>query len=185
MGRGCVVRLLLGVGVLLLLLAGVLLSASVLTPSNMSQRLAAQTTWEQRPFSGYQLVVQVQRLGRVCRQELTVAGETMSVLYDECRIGWLPDLSVPQLFALGERLERPDECFPGGDCACARVRRGEVIYDEQLGYPRSIRIQRSLQPNWDHFDYWRRFLRTWQLPNCSSMRLGLTVEVVSLTPFPR
>lgn len=185
MGRGCVVRLMLGVGVALLLLAGTLLSAAALTPSLESRRLAAQATWEQRPFSGYQVAVQVQRLGRACRQELTVTGDTLNMLYDECRIGWLPEFSVPQLFSLGQRLERPAECFPGGDCSCTRIRSGEVVYDGQLGYPRTIRIQRTLQPNWDHLDYWRRLFRTWQVPNCSGMRTGITVEVLSLTPFPR
>jgi hypothetical protein len=168
---------------LALVLGGLALAAWALPESRAERRQAAQRRWEARPFSSYRVTVELRRLNTRCVEELIVSGEQVAVLQDNCSLSWLPHMTVPSLFELGRRLERSPECFPPAACACERIRRGRIVYDEQLGFPREIVIRRTYRPNWHHLDYWRYFWREWELPTCSTGIGGVTATVLDLTPL--
>jgi hypothetical protein len=172
-------------GAMLLALSCTLMGMATLPRSLASQRLASLDRWRSQAPQHYRVVVQVGFAGRTCLQEIEVRGEWRSTLHDTCGSSWLSTLSISRLFELGERLERPAECFPSSrNCVCQRVRIGEITYDQDLGFPGSIAWRRELRPNWQHPDYLLRLWETRELPNCSAPYRPLRLTVISLTPLP-
>lgn len=181
MRRGCL-RAVAIAGAALIVAFG--LSALALLPdTRQERRFSAQQRWEQRHFADYQIKVEVERLGKSCVEELAIRGEQIDTLHDSCALGWLPNMTVPTLFQLSQRLERAPECYPASACACQRVRSGRVVYDPELGYPREIAIERYVRPHWSHPDYWAALLDTWRLPQCSNFTTGIAVRVLELKPL--
>ncbi|HWQ11169.1 MAG TPA: hypothetical protein VNL77_00125 [Roseiflexaceae bacterium] len=172
-------------GALALALSCTLMGMATLPRSLAAQRLASMERWRAHAPQHYRVVVQVGFAGRTCLQEIEVRGEWKSTLHDTCGSSWLSTLSIPRLFELGERLERPAECFPSSrSCICHRVRVGAIEYDQDLGFPGSITWRRELRPNWQHPDYLLRLWESRALPNCSSPHRALRLTVISLTPLP-
>jgi hypothetical protein len=60
------------------------------------------------------------------------------------------------------------------------VRYITASYDQQLGFPRSIRLRRERQANWP--ELWR-FFRTHGMPNCLTPIDTDVVQVLSMQPI--
>ncbi|HEU5012889.1 MAG TPA: hypothetical protein VFT66_10120 [Roseiflexaceae bacterium] len=147
-----------------------------------------QQRWSQRPFSRYRITLQIENYGRVCHQEFVMRDEQVqSVMADTCNIAWLSDMSVTELFDINERIDRSSSmhCYPSENfCTCRRVTIRHVMYDPRFGYPELIVYGRAIEPNWMHADFWRRWLLTQSMPNCSMPFRSLQIAVTSLTPLP-
>ena len=150
--------------------------------------LIQQQRWVQRPFTNYRITLQIQNLDRTCYQEFVTQSEQIqAVMADTCNLAWLSDMTVTQLFDINQRIEQSSSmhCYPSEQfCTCRRVTVQQVVYDPQFGYPALILYRRSVQPNWLHIDFWRRWFTTHAMPNCSMPSRYLKIAVTSLTPLP-
>jgi hypothetical protein len=174
---------LLAVAVLLIASCGLLTAQSWLERSAM-RRLDAQRRWNERPFANYRVAVRVEYWGNVCAQDIESAGDKLHrIVRNDCRVSWLSLMTVARLFEISEGLEHPTPCYVASQtCSCYRVRAGEIAYDPQLGYPRTIAYRRQIYPNLLHADYWRRVVQTRQLPECGPIRPVVRITVMSLRP---
>jgi hypothetical protein len=171
--------------VLLLAMSCALVGMAAMPPSLATQRMDGFARWRSAAPQNYRVLVEVGIGDRTCLQEIEVHGIEHALLHDTCGSSWLSTLAVPRLFELGERLERPAECFPSNrNCVCRRVRVGAVQYDAHFGFPGTITWRRELRPNWQHPDYIARLLETRELPNCAAASRALHLTVISLTPLP-
>ncbi|MEN9935330.1 MAG: hypothetical protein RLZZ387_1909 [Chloroflexota bacterium] len=169
----------------MLALSCTLMGMAALPRSLSAQRIANMDRWHAQAPESYRVVVEVSFTGRTCLQEIEVRGDAKSILHDTCGSSWISTLWVPRLFELGQRLERPAECFPSNrNCVCQRVRIGSIEYDPELGFPGSIVWRRELRPNWHNPAYLARMLETRELPNCTAAQRSLRLTVISLTPLP-
>jgi hypothetical protein len=161
-----------------------LLAAQVLPERAVARRLDAQRRWAARSFADYRVTVRVEYWGNVCAQDIESAGENLHrIVRDDCRVSWLSLITVARLFEISEGLEHPAPCYAASQtCSCYRVRAGEIAYDPQLGYPRSIAYRREIYPNLLHIDYWRRVWQTGQLPECGPISPMVRMTVTSLRP---
>ncbi|MBC8078146.1 MAG: hypothetical protein H7Y32_18860 [Chloroflexales bacterium] len=147
-------------------------------------RLAAQARWSARPFENYRITVRVESQNRACFQEVEIRGARNAITRDSCRTFWLSALSVARLFDLSSRLERPPECSPVvQSCACQRLRIGAASFDERLGFPTQVSLQRWVRPNPGHFDFWRQLFEKRALPACGASGALVRLTVVALTPI--
>jgi hypothetical protein len=179
------VRRIVLIGILgLLMVSGAAVGLAAPAASLSDLRAAAQKRWQGQPISGYRATVQIERPDDLCLQELEVRGSLVNVVRDTCRPSWLSRMTVSRLFELSQRLDLPSECFPSNqDCSCRRVRIGQAVYDEQLGYPLVLEWRRELQPYWQHIDYWGSVLSKGALPSCGPAVMATRVVVLSLTPM--
>jgi hypothetical protein len=113
--------------------------------SAAERRQAAEQRWAARGFDGYRIV---SRLGE-CMQRGEFQGErVVSIERRDC----LDSIrTVESLFSLIERIEswglgRP-RCAPSG-CVCRERRAITAVYDEQLGYPRAVRLHKFRSVDW-------------------------------------
>ena len=161
-----------------------LLAAHVWLGPTTVQRLEAQRRWAARPFANYRVEVQAEYIGIQCVQEIESAGERLRrIVRNDCRTAWFPHMTVARLFEISAGLEHPAPCFITSQvCSCYRVRAGEIAYDPQLGYPRSIAYRRTIYPNLLHIDYWRRAWQDGRLPECGPISPVVRITVASLRP---
>lgn len=156
--------------------------------SPRQELLMNQQRWLHRPFSRYRIALQIQNFNRTCHQELVARDEHVeAVVADTCNIAWLSDMTVTELFDINERIERSSSmhCYPSEQfCTCRRVTIRHVMYDPQFGFPGLIAYARDVRPNWMHADFWRRWLITRSMPNCSMPVRHLQIAVTSFTPLP-
>jgi hypothetical protein len=113
--------------------------------SAAEKRQAAEQRWAARGFSGYRIV---SRMGE-CMQRGEFRGDT--VVSIERRDCFDSIRTVESLFSLIERIEswglgRP-RCAPSG-CVCRETRAITAVYDEQLGYPRAVRLHKFRSVDW-------------------------------------
>lgn len=150
-----------------------------------SRRLRAQQLWSERKFINYHATVRVEYWGSVCSQEIVVEGEQLrQIVRNDCRLSWLSLMTVGRLFEISESLEHPIPCFIATQtCSCYRVLNGEIIYDSQLGYPRTISYRREINPNLLQLDYWRRLWETRRLPECGPVSPAVRITVLSVRPL--
>ena len=147
-------------------------------------RIAAQARWEGRPFASYRITVRVESQNRSCFQEVEVRDGRNAVTRDSCRTFWLSALTVTRLFDLSSRLERAPECSPSVQpCACQRLRLGGVSFDEQLGFPTQLTLQRWVRPNPGHVDFWRHLFDQHALPPCNELGAAVRLTVVAVAPL--
>jgi hypothetical protein len=165
-------------------LPGSALAATNVPLARTPLRLRAQERWAARPFENYRITVRVESQNRACFQEVEIRGERNAITRDSCRTFWLSALSVTRLFDLSTRLERAPECSPAVQaCACQRMRIGGATFDDQLGYPTQISLQRWVRPNPGHFDFWRHLAEQRALPPCNDFGALVRLTVVALTPL--
>jgi hypothetical protein len=174
---------LLAVAVLLIASCG-LLTAQAWPERAAARRLEAQRRWAARPFADYRVAVRVDYWGNLCAQDIESAGERLHrIVRNDCRVGWLSLMTVARLFEISAGLEHPVPCYIASQsCSCYRVRVGEIAYDPQLGYPRSVAYRRQIYPNLLHIDYWRRVWQTGRLPECGPIGPVVRITVTSLRP---
>jgi hypothetical protein len=170
---------------IMLLLSSALIGISSNAKTRSGIRQDAEARWQTHMPKNYRLAVRIERLARRCFQELEVReGMPLTVLRDTCSPSWLSNITVPRLFELSQRLEQAPECLPSSsDCVCRRVRIGQIEYDEQLGFPRSIYWRRENQSNWQHLHYWQDIWDRRTLPTCGANTQFIRITVVSLTPI--
>jgi hypothetical protein len=165
------------------LLACSLLGMTPWPSTHHAQRIAAQQRWSARSFANYHITLQIERLSRVCFQELEVRGDHVRTLNDTCDLSWMSGLSISRMFELATWMEHSPDCYPSlRNCPCQRVRQGEIRYDPQLGYPSEIIWNRQVQPNVDHPDFWWRTWSDLALPQCNGQPRRVRILVHSLVP---
>lgn len=152
--------------------------------THRAQRIAAQSRWDTRSFTNYRVTIEIERLRRVCFQELEIRNDKATTINDTCDISWMSSMTVQRLFEFSSWMERAPDCYPSSrNCPCQRVRIGEIEYNPQFGYPQRIAWERQVQANVDHIDFWRRLWETHALPQCSSSAFPIRMDVVSLVPI--
>ncbi|MFL5800427.1 MAG: hypothetical protein ACJ8CR_01655 [Roseiflexaceae bacterium] len=177
-------RMLLICGLLLLL--SCLLLGMIAWPATPSmQRAAAQGRWAARPFASYRIALRVEFLNQSCFQEIEVQGERVArIISDTCQTSSFSSLTTGRLFEISERVEQAPTCYADAEpCACRQLRLGKIDYDATLGYPHEIAYRRVVQPNWTHFDFWKRLWARRSLPSCALTR-STRIVVLSFVPIP-
>jgi hypothetical protein len=174
---------LLAVVVLLIASCG-LLTAQSWPDRAEARRLDAQRRWATRQFASYRVAVRVEYWGNLCAQDIESAGEKLHrIVQSDCRMSWISLMTVARLFEISEGLEHLAPCYVAAQiCSCYRVRIGEIAYDPQLGYPRTIAYRRAIYPNLAHADYWRRGWQTGRMPECGPISPVVRITVTSLRP---
>ena len=166
--------------VALLLACGV--SALVIPrPSSMAsraQQLAdARNRWLSQPIPHYRLVLQAPSW---CRLDVEIQSEqVIRVFENSCPTS---PRTVTGLFDFITQLDSTAEtifCAPRG-CECTEVRYATASYDQQLGFPQTIRLRRDRQMNWPAL--WG-FVVAHGVPNCLTPRDIDLVQVLSLNPI--
>jgi hypothetical protein len=177
-------RLSLLAAALLLIASCGLLTAQAWPEHSAGRRLEAQRRWAARPFADYRVTVQGEYRGNLCAQDIESAGEKLHrIVRNDCRVALFSLMTVARLFEISAELEHPTPCYLASQtCSCYRVRAGDIDYDPQLGYPRSIAYRREIYPNLLHLDYWRRVWQTGRLPECGPIRPVVRIMVTSLGP---
>ena len=177
--RPYVAGVILAIWVALLLACGlgVLLGSRPSTTASRARQLAeARSRWFARPVMHYRLVM---RAPSWCRLDVEIQAErVVHVFENSCPTS---PRTVTGLFDLITQLDSTAEttfCAPRG-CECTEVRYIEATYDEQLGFPRTIRLRRERQANWP--ELWR-FMMLHGLPNCLTPRDLDLVQVLSINP---
>jgi hypothetical protein len=174
---------LLSIALLLVVSCGFLTAPSWPQPPE-ARRIRAQSRWNARPFADYRISVRVEFWGNMCSQEIESVGERVHrIVRNDCRLSWLSLMTVARLFEISEGLEHPLPCYTAAQtCSCYRVRAGDIVFDQRLGYPSSISYRREIYPNLVRAEYWRRLWQTRQLPNCGPVSPVVKVTVTSVRP---
>jgi hypothetical protein len=137
----------------------------------------ARIRWQSRTITHYRLVMQAPSW---CRLDVEIQSEkVVHVFENSCPTS---PHTVTGLFDLIKQLDTTAEtifCAPRG-CECTEVRYIYASYDQQLGFPRSIRLRRDRQMNWP--ELWR-FVMAHGVPNCLTPRDIDLVQVVSIKPI--
>jgi hypothetical protein len=159
-------------------------AANALPMARTPLRLHAQARWAARPIENYRITVRVESQNRACFQEVESRNARNAITRDSCRTFWLSALTVARLFDLSSRLERAPECSPAIQrCACERLRIGGATFDERLGFPTQVSLQRWVRPNPGHFDFWRHLAEQRALPTCGEFGSLVRLTVVAFTPL--
>jgi hypothetical protein len=165
-------------GVLLACGLNALLGSRPSSTFSRAQELAdARNRWLAQPVPHYRLVMQAPSW---CRLDVEIRSEqVVRVFQDSCP-------SAPQtVTGMFEMIKQLDSaagtifCAPSG-CECTEVRYVTASYDQQLGFPRSIRLRRERQTNWP--ELWRFFV-THGLPRCLTPIDTDVVNVLSMQPI--
>jgi hypothetical protein len=170
----------------LLFLLSCLLLGTITWPETPSmRRTAAQGRWAARPFASYRIALRIEFLNQVCFQELEVQGERVAqIVSDTCQASSFSSLTIGRLFEISERTEQAPTCYSDSEpCACQQLRISKIDYDKQFGYPLGIVYQRVVQPNWTHFDFWKRLWARRTLPSCG-LTCSTRIVVLSFAPIP-
>ncbi len=154
------------------------------TPLSQAQALQlARARWDARPFEQYRVSVEEQdhTYGIGTRATYMVWDEAA----DMSRAG-LVGKTVPDFFNLIEqqRGTRNTESRIGF-CPQKTTLSVQAIYDEQLGYPRSIELFTTTRPDWLNINYWRCSLETSWGPSCANLACTTTTQkTITITVLP-
>jgi hypothetical protein len=143
-----------------------------------SQELAdARNRWLSQPVPHYRLVMQAPSW---CRLDVEIRAEqVVRVFENSCPS---PPQTVTGMFEMIRQIDSAAGtifCAPDG-CECTEVRYAAASYDQQLGFPRSIRLRHERQTNWPAL--WRFFLAH-GLPSCLTPIDTNVVNVLSMQPI--
>lgn len=109
------------------------------------QLRAARARWDARGFTGYRIV---SRMGDCVQRGEFRGPEILSISRQDC---FDSIRTVEALFLLAERAQSwglgSPRCAPSG-CVCRETRSFYAVYDEQLGYPRAIRLRKYRTVDW-------------------------------------
>jgi hypothetical protein len=142
----------------------------------------ARERWAQRTFDHYTWRV-IYRAGTDCLQDIEVEAEQVVVSHPHPEVDCdIQPQTVTEFFDLVQRYIERSRCGPNG-CACDGPVATMVAYDEQLGYPVSLRRQLRPQLRWLNLDYWNGQFTGGLV--CRSLGFGgLRITVSQLTPLP-
>jgi len=157
---------------------GALLSSRPSTTSSRARELAeARNRWFARPVAHYRMVMQAPSW---CRLDVEIQAEKIVRVFENtCPTS---PRTVTGLFDMITQLDNSTGmvfCAPRG-CECTEIRYIEATYDEQLGFPRTIRLRRERQANWP--ELWR-FMLVHGLPSCLAPSEIDLVDVLSMNPL--
>jgi uncharacterized protein DUF6174 len=146
--------------------------------ASRAQQLAeARDRWQSQPLPHYRLVMHAPSW---CRLDVEIQAEkVVHVFENSCPTS---PRTVTGLFDLIKQLDSTAEtifCAPRG-CECTEVRYIYASYDQQMGFPQTIRLRRDRWANWP--ELWS-FVVTHGVPNCLAPRDIDLVQVVSLKPI--
>jgi hypothetical protein len=165
-------------GVLLVCGLSALLGAHPSSTFSRAQELAdARNRWLSQPVRHYRLVMQAPSW---CRLDVEIQTEqVVRVFENSCPSA---PQTVTDLFEMIKQLDSAAGtifCAPTG-CECTEVRYATASYDQQLGFPRSIRLRHERQTNWP--ELWRFFMAH-GLPSCLTPIDTDVVNVLSMQPI--
>jgi hypothetical protein len=157
---------------------GVLLIPHPSSIASRAQQLAdARNRWLSQPVPHYRLVLQAPSW---CRLDVEIQSEkVVRVFENSCPSS---PHTVTGLFDLITQLNSTAEtifCAPRG-CECTEVRYVTASYNQQMGFPQTIRLRRDRQMNWPTL--WN-FVVAHGVPNCLTPRDIDLVHVISLNPI--
>jgi hypothetical protein len=146
--------------------------------TSRAQQLAdARNRWLSQPVPHYRLVLQAPSW---CRLDVEIQSEkVVRVFENSCPTS---PHTVTGLFDLITQVDSTAEtifCAPRG-CECTEVRYATASYDQQMGFPQTIRLRRDRQMNWPQV--WS-FVVTHGVPNCLAPRDIDLVRVLSMQPI--
>lgn len=178
-----------------LLLGGIVavdVASNLLASSLAKQELVnAKSRWAARDFNHYRMVVETNStFSEPCRQEVEIQNEKVINAVHNCKSpipsGEESIVTIANLFNQLETHTSKPECGPNG-CACDGVINADIIYDQQLGYPRQIEVKLkrlSLVELWLHPQGRREAIGMLRGGPCTLIGLGeRKVKVLSLEPF--
>jgi len=176
--RVLVVSLVLCVALLLACGVSTLVIPHSSSITSRAQQLAdARNRWLAQPVPHYRMVLQAPSW---CRLDVEIQSEkVIHVFENTCPSS---PRTVTGLFDLIKQLDTTGGtvfCAPRG-CECTEVRYIYASYDQQMGFPQTIRLRRDRYMNWP--ELWR-FVVAHGVPNCLTPRDIDLVEVVSLNPI--
>ena len=178
--RSCMAAVSLALCVALLLACGlgVLLIPRPSSIASRAQQLAdARNRWLSQPVPHYRLVLQAPSW---CRLDVEIRAEqVVRVFQNSC-----PNApqTVTGMFEMIKQLDSAAEtifCAPAG-CECTEVRYATASYDQQMGFPQTIRLRRDRRTNWPQL--WD-FVVNHGVPNCLTPRDIDLMHIVSLNPI--
>jgi hypothetical protein len=165
-------------GVLLACGLSALLGARPSSAFSRAQELAdAQNRWLSRPVAHYRLVMQAPSW---CRLDVEIRAEQVVRVFENSCPG--APQTVTGMFEMIKQIDSAAGtifCAPAG-CECTEVRYVTASYDQQLGFPRSIRLRHERQANWP--ELWRFFMAH-GLPSCLTPTDTDVVNVLSMQPI--
>ena len=176
--RVLVVSLALCVALLLACGLSVLFISRSSSMASRAQQLAdARNRWQSLTISHYRLVMQAPSW---CRLDVEIQSEQIvHVFENSCPTS---PRTVTGLFDLITQLDSTAEttfCAPQG-CECTEIRYIYASYDQQLGFPQTIRLRRDRWTNWSVL--WS-FVVNHGVPNCLTPRDIDLVQVLSMQPI--
>ncbi len=189
--KGVQVRLLLASGVLLIVLALVfvaLLAGSAGMSEARGAQMRAEQIWYAQPLDHYRLVIQHRTRTGTCEQDLEIRDDRVQTVYlNQC--AQPPSWTVTRLFEWVKQLGRTASlCYPSSmQCTCRVSTFTQVMFDPQMGYPRHIRYEWTLRPNWENLHYWQSLVFNSDRVDCARRTRGggaVELTVVSLTSLP-
>lgn len=181
---GTVRRVLLRAALLLsvaaLLVCGALGVLIAWTPARASaaELRQAEARWAARSFRHYQLELR----DKNCLQVIEVLDErVVKVAPNRCEP---PPRTVTDLFTLIRRDGTVSVPCIAHRCACDDVISVRAVYDSALGFPASIEVRVTAQPNMQHPDYWIQLVENRRPPDCSVLAEGSKLMAIdSITPL--
>ncbi len=165
-------------GVLLACGLSALLGSRPSSTFSRAQELAdARNRWLSQPVRHYRLVMQAPSW---CRLDVEIQAEQVVRVFENSCPG--APQTITDLFEMIKQLDSAAGtifCAPTG-CECTEVRYATASYDQQLGFPRSIRLRHQRQTNWP--ELWRFFMAH-GLPRCLTPIDTDVVNVLSMQPI--
>ncbi len=157
---------------------GALLGTHPSSTFSRAQELTdARNRWLSQPVPHYRLVMQAPSW---CRLDVEIRAEqVVHVFENSCPS---PPQTVTSMFEMIKQLDSAAGtifCAPDG-CECTEVRYVTASYDQQLGFPRSIRLRHERRTNWPML--WSFFVAH-GLPSCLTPIDTNVVNVLSMQPI--
>ena len=143
------------------------------------QLAAARSRWMSSTVSHYRMIVSA---GNPCRIEVEVRDEQVIHVLQEDSCSY-PARTVTDLFNLVERAVSPLYTCAPPSCACRNVVTVYALYDERLGYPRTVAVRAERESNWRQRAFWRYIWEAQRLPDCVWASNADIVNVLALTPL--
>lgn len=152
------------------------------------KQMYAERLWYAQPRDHYRIVIRQQTRTGICDQDFEIRDDRVQTVYlNQC--AQPPVWTVPRLFNWVKQLGRPASlCYPSSlQCTCRVSTHLQVQFDPYAGYPREIRYEWGLRPNWEGLHYWQSLVFGGDRTDCVRRTRGggaVEITVISLTSLP-
>lgn len=152
------------------------------------EQVRAEQIWYAQPRNHYRIVIRQRTRTGVCEQDLEIRDDRVQMVHlNQC--AQPPIWTVPRLFSWVKQLGQPAGlCYPSSlQCTCRVSTHLQVLFDPQSGYPKQVRYEWGLRPNWENLHYWQSLVFDSHGIDCARRARGggaVELTVVSLTLLP-